>query len=586
MSFTFCLVPPRPIQVGWKFILQWGSCHHNHFRRFSQTNSTSRNFFVRNKASSASGATTVLVGFFGGYLYSSKYQPTTTIPAPATTSCEASPTQLRLLSDANEGIHVHWDQSTIWQKLQRCWRLVKRCLQLGWNLAPIVIFYPVFVWSGSPDAEESNCIADAQEIVLMQDDSQLEDGTGIRRWYLALCLRCVERSGAAVIKLMQWAGSRPDLFGHEFCGVFSRLQDDTTPHSWRYTKRLLREAYGDDWKDKIELGEILGSGCIGQVYRGRVKPATNGLESDDKQPFQDVAVKVLHPHVHEDIDADLDIMRVAVRAIQVVPFADGIFSTLRWLNLEGVVEEFAGLLKLQIDLRREAENLIRFNENFKDDKTVVFPKLVPGFEPTENVLVETFCDGIPVIQFCRQNQEMRKMLTEMCREAIRAVCKMIFLDNFMHGDLHPGNVFVSPDGKKFILFDVGIVNEYAEHDHNAIIDILGAFIRQNGRLAGRHMIDDSNSRLLAAGNMDVRARNEEKFLDKIEYLTIRANQKGYLMENLGSYISYICDAAAQHHVMMNPAFVSAALAVKIQEGIALGTIHGFFLKKNHDDNWR
>ena len=41
------------------------------------------------------------------------------------------------------------------------------------------------------------------------------------------------------------------------------------------------------------------------------------------------------------------------------------------------------------------------------------------------------------------------------------------------------------------------------------------------------------------------------------------------MEHLGTYISYICDAASTHHVMMNPSFVTAALAVKIQEGIAL-----------------
>jgi len=130
------------------------------------------------------------------------------------------------------------------------------------------------------------------------------------------------------------------------------------------------------------------------------------------------------------------------------------------------------------------------------------------------------------------------------------------------------NVFVSPDGKKFILFDVGIVNEYSEEDHNLIIDVLAAFIRKQGRIAGRLMIDDSNSKLRAAETGDS-ARDEERYIDKIEMLTIKASTKGYLMEQLGSYISYICDAASQHHVMMNPSFISAALAVKVQEGIAL-----------------
>lgn len=82
------------------------------------------------------------------------------------------------------------------------------------------------------------------------------------------------------------------------------------------------------------------------------------------------------------------------------------------------------------------------------------------------------------------------------------------------------------------------------------------------------MIDDSNNRLLAIDAND-HALDEERFIDKIETLTIRASSSEYLMENLGVYITFICNAAAQHHVMLNPAFMSASLAVKIQEGIAL-----------------
>lgn len=132
------------------------------------------------------------------------------------------------------------------------------------------------------------------------------------------------------------------------------------------------------------------------------------------------------------------------------------------------------------------------------------------------------------------------------------------------------SVFVSPDGKKFILFDVGIVNEYTDTDHQTIVDILASFVRKQGRVAGRRMIDDSNNRLrlMEDGDQD-HALDEESFIDKIEALTIRASTKGYFMEHLGTYISYICESAAQHHVMLNPSFVTAALAVKLEEGIAL-----------------
>ena len=166
-------------------------------------------------------------------------------------------------------------------------------------------------------------------------------------WYLRVCLQCVEASGAAVIKLMQWAGSRPDLFGHDFCAVFSQLQDSTTPHSFRHTCRVMAEAYGDDWQSKIQLGEILGSGCIGQVYRGYVVSndtisdhdggaaggdgggGAGGGDMSCNDNRKEVAVKVLHPSVEDDIDADLDLMRLVVNVIE----RTGLFPSLKWLNL-------------------------------------------------------------------------------------------------------------------------------------------------------------------------------------------------------------------------------------------------------------
>ena len=140
---------------------------------------------------------------------------------------------------------------------------------------------------------------------------------------------------------------------------------------------------------------------------------------------------------------------------------------------------------------------------------------------------------------------------------------------FCHSLILRSSVYISPDGKSFILFDVGIVNEYTDKDHQTIVDILAAFIRKQGRKAGRLMIDDSNSLLRGRDSGDDKAIDEEQYIDKIEALTIAARTQGYFMEHLGTYISYICESAAHHHVMLNPSFITAALAVKLEEGIAL-----------------
>jgi predicted unusual protein kinase regulating ubiquinone biosynthesis (AarF/ABC1/UbiB family) len=134
--------------------------------------------------------------------------------------------------------------------------------------APLVALYPLQRLTRQKEAP-AGAQADAHATFLasLGDTQDLRTG-----WYLRLCLRSVERSGAAVIKLMQWASSRPDLFGKEFCRAFAKLQDDTTPHALRHTEAALRRAHGEDWEERIRLDpRVVGSGCIGQVYKGTIK---------------------------------------------------------------------------------------------------------------------------------------------------------------------------------------------------------------------------------------------------------------------------------------------------------------------------
>lgn len=271
----------------------------------------------------------------------------------------------------------------------------------------------------------------------------------------------------------------------------------------------------------------------------------------------------MHPNVSDAIADDLDLLRLFVKLAQVLPF--DVFANIRWMNPEGVIEEFADLLQLQLDLRLEAKNLERFHDNFRDDERVAFPRIIEGFEPHSSVLIETFCEGIPVLKFIKEHSNDQALLSEMCLIGIRAVCQMLFLDNFMHGDLHPGNIFINAKDRKFVLLDAGIATEYSDTDHELIINVLSSFIRADGRKAGRLMIDDSNVR----ANSNDKAVNETLYIDKIEALTNRANSKDYFMEHLAVYLTYICESAAKHHVMMNQKFITAALSIQVLEGVSL-----------------
>lgn len=313
------------------------------------------------------------------------------------------------------------DIATLWAQAKRAMRMVRRLVKLLLVLSPVLALYPLHLaLCRGYGGDRGAAAADAQDVVL----DSLEHGgvpPGPLGWYYRVCLVCVEWSGAACIKLMQWAGSRPDMFGQDFCAVFSQLQDDTTPHAWKHTERALVEAYGTNWEDRVRLDHILGSGCIAQVYKGTVWG-----EDGTERP---VAVKVMHPNVEEDIDADLDLMRLSVRILEWLDF--GPIRNLRWLNLPGIIEEMATMLKIQLDLTTEGEHLVKFNRNFRENEMITFPELVEGFSPTKRVLVETYCPGVPIMDYIRTNRADRSLLSTMCEAAIKAVCQMIFLDNFM-----------------------------------------------------------------------------------------------------------------------------------------------------------
>eukprot|EP00814_Leptocylindrus_danicus_P001258 CAMPEP_0116042344 /NCGR_PEP_ID=MMETSP0321-20121206/25625_1 /TAXON_ID=163516 /ORGANISM="Leptocylindrus danicus var. danicus, Strain B650" /LENGTH=533 /DNA_ID=CAMNT_0003522785 /DNA_START=203 /DNA_END=1802 /DNA_ORIENTATION=+ len=429
----------------------------------------------------------------------------------------------------------------IYKKFRRMLRIMYRALELFSIATPLLLLYPF-----------------AREDGLNADNNAENHPFQIKEWWLQMCLRSVERAGAAVIKLMQWASSRPDLFGVQFSNVFSKLQDHTTPHAWEHTCCKMAEAYGEDWDKKVEIGEVIGSGCIGQVYKGSL--LTEGADEVNEQP---IAIKVMHPGVKSAIDADLELLHFAVYMVDKVPF---LFKGLQWLNLNGVVDEFAAMLKLQLDFRIEAENLNFFNKNFAGDDNVSFPKVLSSFEPTSEVLLESFCAGKPIAEFVEEHKHDEKMLKSMCDAGIKTMCKMIFDHNFIHGDLHPGNILISEKDHKFIFLDAGIALEYSEADHDLIVNILMSFIRMDGERAGRLMIADSNDRTQCS---DEAAINELSYVQRIKEICDAANSSDFFMDDLGHYITQIVDAGAKHHVMMNQAFVSIMLAVKVQEGVAL-----------------
>lgn len=238
----------------------------------------------------------------------------------------------------------------------------------------------------------------------------------------------------------------------------SALHSNAPAHSLRHTKKTIRQAFDDRKFEDIfeEFDEKpLGVGAIAQVYRARLQPDFAALGDSDVNPptFSEtikknvdvlakstpqrvpssyVAVKVLHPNIERNVRRDLRIMGFFANIINAIP-------TMEWLSFPDEVEQFGEMMKLQLDLRIESANLSIFRKHFKDRTTAWFPYPYTDYT-TREVLVEEFAHGIPLEHFLENGGGVFQK--EIADEGLDAFMHMLLIDNFIHADLHPGNIMV------------------------------------------------------------------------------------------------------------------------------------------------
>ena len=258
----------------------------------------------------------------------------------------------------------------------------------------------------------------------------------------------ITRSGPCMTKLAQWIATRPDLFPLEICLQLQNLQSmkhmkqhtrlNTCSYNRTQVEQLLRRELqrGNRYQEITLDGQeeqlvILGSGCVAQVVRGRLKLPDGSSKA--------VAIKLVHPHLKEAIETDMSILATLVQT------GETLVPGLRAFSLSQSVREFATLLRAQLDMDLETQNLVKFRRNFNIENEKIkngrsysqyinFPRPFPS-HCSENILIEEFVDGqliSEVIADPRTSETTRRELGDL---GLTAILKMVFEDNFFHAGL-------------------------------------------------------------------------------------------------------------------------------------------------------
>jgi aarF domain-containing kinase len=358
----------------------------------------------------------------------------------------------------------------------------------------------------------------------------------------------LETMGPTYIKLGQWMASRPDLFSPELCRVLSRLFDSAPPHSWEHTDKVLR---ADDVLRHLASIESkpINSGSVAQVHRAVLRDDVDGIPAGSA-----VAVKVLHPGIHELIAADLAVMRTAVWLIEaIVPGA-------AHFDFRRAHEEFAALLQSQLDLRRECDNLAQFRYNFRDFDGVSFPTPAPSIV-THQVLVETFEEGMPLQQYVAGMPDDASLAEVGCHMFL----KMLFEDNFVHSDLHPGNVLVRrvKGVPKLVVLDPGLVTVLSPAERDNFISLFAAVACGDGELGATLMLDRMPK------NAEVIDRDRFKAEMKRIFDEVAPGTSGFRLcdVDIGRVLSRILNAVRVNHATIDGNFASLVVTVIVGEGL-------------------
>ena len=280
----------------------------------------------------------------------------------------------------------------------------------------------------------------------------------LRGLYLRILVRALEIAGCSFMKFGQWLSMRPDLFPGDVIEALGQLRNDAPSHSFAHTKEAIETSFGRSMEEIFEEFAALpiASGSVAQVYRAVVR-AEYALPGNDNRV---VAVKVRHPHVVEETYYDTRLL---------FDFLDTCGQAILRTSQPFDKDAFNLALRRQVDLKWEAYNLQLFNWNFQDENIIKFPKVFPKLV-SESVLTETWIDGTIVHDLFGGSDSgaMRRFTSETWKTKTRLATaifdmnmKMFLRDNYIHGDLHGGNLMAADDGT-LAVFDAGLTCALAD----------------------------------------------------------------------------------------------------------------------------
>ena len=250
----------------------------------------------------------------------------------------------------------------------------------------------------------------------------------------------IAKCGSVAIKFCQWIAPKMELIlideeqfyesTYEKPRWLKKLEvflEDCPEHELSYTLRQYEDIFGETLTDKYHIIHTLGSGSIGQVYLIK-----------DKETGAKHVLKIQHP----DIDYQISYFEVMYSVVSRLPKFHNIF-----LQIPFNIHDFIDSFREQSDFVREANNLLRMKDIYKDNDKVQIPELI---SVSKTILIMDYLEGKSFDDLDMSETQKIKAYALF----YLFTRNNILIENFNHGDLHQGNWKVTKD-LQLIVYDFG-----------------------------------------------------------------------------------------------------------------------------------
>ena len=274
----------------------------------------------------------------------------------------------------------------------------------------------------------------------------------------------LEAMGPTYVKLGQVLAGRPDLLPDDYLKALARLQDRVKPFSYAEVEEVVMTELGVRISKAFSRFEIepVAAASLGQVHRAALRDG------------RAVVVKVQRPNIRRQIAEDFEVLE------QIAAFLDGHTAIGRRHRFLVILQEFRLTIQQELNYEREAHNLIALGKNLEKFKLIQVPQPVPDYY-TRSILTMEEVQGQKITALGPLALRDLKG-AELAEELFKAYLQQVLVDGLFHADPHPGNVFVTNDGR-IALIDLGMVGHTGPAMQENFLKILLAISEGNGDTA-------------------------------------------------------------------------------------------------------